>query len=72
MPTFPKGFWTAKVATRNESVVNHHRRHQIQTIQGKVTWIMDPTDLRGIPAIGRGVPGRIAGTNPEDITNRDS
>lgn len=25
----------------------------------------DPADLRGVPVIGRGSPGRIAGTSPE-------
>jgi hypothetical protein len=32
---------------------------------GKVTWVQDPVDLRGVPAIGRGVAGAVRGTQPE-------
>lgn len=31
----------------------------------------NPVDLRGIPAIGRGVGGCIPGTRPDAITDRD-
>ena len=30
----------------------------------------NPTDLRGIPAIGQGVPGHIRGTQPETAATR--
>jgi hypothetical protein len=45
------------------------------TIPAKVRWTVDPADyltLRGIPAVGRGVAGAIAGTKPESITRRDT
>jgi hypothetical protein len=31
----------------------------------------DPVDLRGIPALGRGVGGTIRGTRPDAIADRD-
>lgn len=31
----------------------------------------NPVDLRGIPAIGRGVSGCIPGTRPDGIADRD-
>jgi hypothetical protein len=49
------------------------RRDTIQTSPGHIRWHYDPSDaltLRGIPAIGLGVRGAIAGTNPEGIANR--
>ena len=35
------------------------------TASGKVTWVQDPVDLRGLPAIGRGVAGAVRGTQPD-------
>jgi len=70
MATFAKGYNTRALNTKNANLI-HSLSGQTPTIPiQSITWIQDPTDLRGIPAIGRGVPGRIAGTNPEDITNR--
>jgi hypothetical protein len=67
MPTFARGYWTAKVATRNAAVAKRQGGQHVQTSEGKITWMQDPTDLRGIPAIGRGVAGCIAGTNPANV-----
>ncbi len=72
MPTFPRGHWTAKATAHNARVLQDIDRRSTQTATGKITWIVDASDehtLRGIPAIGRNCPGRIAGTDPGQIGN---
>lgn len=36
-----------------------------------VLFAPDPMDVRGIPAVGRNCPGRINGTRPDGICDRD-
>jgi hypothetical protein len=63
MATFP----IAHRNSRSTGLVPGRRTQPTTTTPGRVTWITDPSDaltLRGIPAIGRGVAGAIAGTNP--------
>lgn len=67
MPTFAKGHSARTTLTRQITIGTI-----ATTIPAKITWHLDPSDtltLRGIPAIGRGVPGRIAGTKPDQITD---
>lgn len=73
MPTFPRGFWTNKTSAHNNALAKTIERSTIQTAPGKITWIVNAGDeatLRGIPAIGRGVQGAIAGSNPSRIGDR--
>lgn len=70
MPTFPRGFWTGQTHARNTQLRRSLQRHT-QTSPGTITWLIEPGNLRGIPAIGRNCPGRIAGTRPDAITDRD-
>jgi hypothetical protein len=70
MATFARGHWTQKTTLHNEAVQRSITRESHQTSTGKVTWIItagDELTLRGIPAIGRGVPGVIRGTNPGNV-----
>lgn len=70
MATFPRGHWADKTTTHNNDLKASLTRQTIQTNHGKITWIVtagDEATLRGIPAIGRGVQGAIAGTNPSRI-----
>ncbi len=63
MPTFPRGHNARTILGRRVKAVTVSTHPDL-----KVTWINDPSDtltLRGIPAIGRGVAGHIAGTNPQ-------
>lgn len=65
MPTFARGYWTAKVAHRNRGLLNEP--HSTATQPAKINWYVtagNEATLRGIPAIGRGVAGAIPGTNP--------
>ena len=67
MATFPRGHWAGKTTAHNDAVKASIDRNTVQTVPGKVTWIVtagDEATLRGIPAIGRGVQGAIAHTSP--------
>jgi len=37
----------------------------VNTAPGAASWVQDPVDLRGLPAIGRGVSGAVRGSQPE-------
>jgi hypothetical protein len=62
--TFAKGSYSAGLWTRHVARAKKEQR-QSSTTAGKVTWVQDPVDLRGVPAIGRGVAGAVRGTQPE-------
>jgi hypothetical protein len=47
---------------RNQQVLT--RAGGVNTSPGVVWWVQDPVDLRGLPAIGRGVQGAIRWTKP--------
>lgn len=68
MVTFARGHWTAKTTCHNAKVLANLDREAggISTAPGTVRWTQDPVDLRGLPAIGRGVAGAIRGTRPGD------
>jgi hypothetical protein len=62
-----RGHWALKTQAANTRLLESLNRQQVQTSPGQITWIVtagDELTLRGIPAIGRGVQGAIAGTNP--------
>ena len=61
--TFGKGSSARPVFERNEAT-KQKTSGQSQTIDGKVTWRVDPTDAREVPTIGRGCAGAIIGTRP--------
>lgn len=71
MATFPRGYWTKKSHHANTRLRNNLQGGPSQTIPGKITWLIEPVDMRGIPAIGRNCPGRIAGTRPDQIADRN-
>jgi hypothetical protein len=39
----------------------------MSTTAGRVSWVQNPVDLRGLPMIGRGVGGHIFNTQPERV-----
>lgn len=74
MATFARGYWTRKAHTTNEPLRKSLRGSDSDTPSAvaRVTWITDAADsrtLRGIPAIGRNCPGRIAGTDPQQAVS---
>lgn len=64
MATFARGYWIRQITITNTQR-QHEPRHNTQTTPSKITWLQDPQDLRGIPAIGRNVGGAIPGTRPD-------
>jgi hypothetical protein len=50
----------ARAAAESGGNIAHERAARFE--------FQDPVDLRGIPAIGRGVAGHIPGTHPEKIS----
>jgi hypothetical protein len=61
MATFVRGYYARNVHRHNRRIAGA----STSTSPGKVTWIVSPGDLRGIPAIGPGWSGgAIAGTRP--------
>ena len=66
MATFARGYWIRQITIANQRRArNDTTQRSAQTTPGKITWLQDPVDLRGIPAIGRNVGGAIAGTRPD-------
>jgi hypothetical protein len=61
--TFPLGHNARAVHTANAKAVA--RVEASTTSNGAVRGVQDPVDLRGLPAIGRGVSGAIWNTQPE-------
>jgi hypothetical protein len=53
-----------KSGFHNENVKRRLERQGVQTSPGKVTWLQDAADGRGVPIIGCG-SGAIRGTQPE-------
>lgn len=65
MATFPRGHNARTILGRRVQVVGEEQRKE-----PKLGWTLTASDgltLRGIPAIGRGVAGHIAGTNPARV-----
>ena len=60
--TFPIGHSSRSLWGKHQRML---RRAATNTAPGVVTWVQDPVDLRGLPAIGRGVAGAVRGTQPE-------
>jgi hypothetical protein len=64
--TFRLGSSSNSVFARNEAT-KREASGQMETVAGKVTWIVDPGDdrlLRGLPAVGNRLGGAILGTRP--------
>ena len=62
MPTFPKGFYAYAVRVQNAKLAAEEER-DARPLPKPLT-PADALDLRGIPALGRGVSGAIRGTSP--------
>lgn len=68
MATFAKGSISSAV-WRHNAVVIGKASGQVQTSEGKVTWIVEAADdrlLRGLPCVGTRLGGAIRGTRPGD------
>lgn len=65
LPTFPLGHWSRTLWKKHERMLAHPAA-SVSTSAGVVTWMQDPVDFRGLPAIGRGVQRAIRGTRPGD------
>jgi hypothetical protein len=66
VPTFPRGYSSAGLFEKHARMAKREARG-VNTAPGRVTWVQEPVDLRGIPAIGRGwAGGAIRGTRPGD------
>jgi hypothetical protein len=63
--TFAKGSYSVGLWARHSDRAKRGARG-VNTSGGKVTWIQDPVDARGVPIIGRGTSGAIRGTRPGD------
>jgi hypothetical protein len=65
--TFARGSSSRQAFARNEAT-KRKASGESQTVDGKVTWHVDPTDalhLRGVPCVGPGCAGgAILGTRP--------
>ena len=66
MATFPRGYSSRQVWAKHRRELARLDGQSVQTAAGKVTWVQDPQDLRGLPMIGRGVQGAIRYTRPGD------
>lgn len=66
MATFTIQARNAKMAANSQRLRKRLEREAtgVSTEPGSVRWIQDPVDLRGLPAIGRGVAGEIRYTRP--------
>lgn len=74
MPTFPRGHAHRRTHARNAQLLATLHPDQLAQLANPTGMIMrhtaaDELTLRGIPAIGPGCPGRIAGTRPDRITD---
>lgn len=74
MPTFPKGHANTRTHTDNARLIAALNQ-DLAAAANPTGMIMrhtasDELTLRGIPAIGPGCPGRIAGTRPDAITDQ--
>jgi hypothetical protein len=73
MATFPRGHHLYQLRVENAKKLAHQGRLVHVHIDAAVSArfeFPDPVDLRGIPAVGRGVGGHIRGTQPEAATTR--
>lgn len=76
MPTFPRGHAHRTTHAQNARLIAT-LTHDVAALANPLGLIMrhtaaDELTLRGIPAIGPGCPGRIAGTRPDTILDRAS
>jgi hypothetical protein len=62
VPTFPLGYSSRNLWGKHQRML----KRQTNTAPGKVSWVQDPVDPRGVPLIGRGVQGAIRWTRPGD------
>jgi hypothetical protein len=62
VPTFPLGHSSAGLFAKH---AKQAKRDGVNTSPGRVSWVQDPVDPRGVPLIGRGVAGHIRFTQPE-------
>jgi hypothetical protein len=74
MPTFPRGFVNHQTNVANAEMLERLARDTGQNVKASLARFTfsagDEHTLRGIPAIGRGCPGRMAGTRPDAICDR--
>ena len=70
MPTFPKGFHAFQLRLANAQRIARLTESAPAPHVSSSFSFPDPVDLRGIPAIGRGVGGTIPGTQPENAVAR--
>jgi hypothetical protein len=64
MVTFPRGH-SSKTLFVQHAARAKREAGGVNTSPGKVTWVQDPVDARGVPLIGRHTGGVIRGTQPE-------
>ena len=67
MPTFPRGFANYQTHAANAKLLVSLARDaggNIADERARQVYMMSPQELRGLPAVGRGVGGHIAGTKP--------
>jgi len=73
VPEFPRGFSNRQAHIRNAVLLERLARETGGDMRAEATLPATPADavtLRGIPAVGRGVSGVIAGTQPEQEVSR--
>jgi hypothetical protein len=69
--TFPKGHNAYLTRVENATIIAALSPDDPKPVHIHTTFeFHDPTDLRGIPAIGTGVGGVIRGTRPDAICDR--
>ena len=59
-------------ARNAELIASLSRDTSSSAVVERVRYAPDPADMRGIPAIGLNCPGRINGTRPDAICDRDT
>lgn len=72
MSTFPKGHNARQQLERNRRIIakiDAHIHNHVTINVSRHFEFPNPVDLRGIPALGRGVGGTIRGTRPDRITD---
>lgn len=71
MTTIPRGHWAYLQRARNAKLLAGLTPDPAPTPHPTSHFeFPNPTDLRGIPAIGMSVPGHIRGTQPENAVTR--
>lgn len=75
MTTFPKGFNARQQLERNRKVIariDGHLHENLKVTVSRRFEFPNPVDMRGIPALGRGVGGTIRGTRPDKICDDEA